>query len=186
MEASFAFASASQSTSERQFTIVDAHACAWKQMPRFASLSRRFASTASIWLVSLASGLCVLLVAAFLQWFIYDDWRHGHGPLQMFGTLLAAALMFVVVLRWQFGIRRRRLEMFRHFEAIQWMNDRIRNALQSIDLIAFAHSEAAEQVREAVDAISVVLNEVLEEAHPHKRSQQEKQGTTRNLSEMEQ
>lgn len=154
-------------------------------MPTFASLSRRIASTASIWLVSLASGLCVLVFAAFLQWLIYDDWMHGHGPLQMFGTLLAAALTFVVVLRWQFSIRRRRMELLRHFETIEWMNDRVRNALQSIDLIAFAHSEAAEQVRTAVDAISVILKEVLKEAHPHNRIRQERQAAVRNLSEIE-
>lgn len=154
-------------------------------MQRFASLPRRIATTASIWLVSLASGLCVLVFAAFLQWLIYDDWMHGHGPLQMFGTLLAAALTFIVVLRWQFSIRSRRLEMLKHFETIEWMNDRIRNALQSIDLIAFAHSDAAEQVRTAVDAISVILKEVLEEAHPQNRIQQEKQTAIRSVIEIE-
>jgi hypothetical protein len=155
------------------------------KMPTFASLSRRIASTASIWLVSIASGLGVLIVTALFEWIIYDDWMHGRGPLQMFGTLLAASLTFVVVLRWQFSIRRRRLEMIRHFETIEWMNDRIRNALQSIDLIAFAHSEGAEQVRVAVDAISVVLKEVLEEAHPHNRIQVERQTSARSLSEIE-
>lgn len=154
-------------------------------MPRFASLSRRIASTASICLVSLTCGLGVLVFAAIVQWFIYDDWMHGHSPLQLFGISLAAALTFIVVLRWQIGIRRRRLEMLRQFESIERMNDRIRNALQSIDLIAFAHSEAAEQVRAAVDAISVVLMEVLEEAHPQNRIQQEKQTSTRNMYEIQ-
>jgi len=154
-------------------------------MPNFASLSRRIASAGSIWLVSLASGLCVLCFATFLQWLIYHDWMHGRGPLQLTGVLLAAALTFFVVLRWQFGIRRRLLEMIRDFETIEWMNDRIRNALQSIDLIAFAHSEAAEQVRTAVDAISVVLKEVLEEAHPHNKMQYPKPSSTRNFFEIE-
>ena len=140
---------------------------------------------ASIWLVSLASGLCVLAVAALLQWIIYDDWLHGRGPLQMFGIVVAALLTFIVVLRWQIGIRRRRIEMLRHFEAIEWMNDRIRNALQSIDLIAFAHSEAAEQVRTAVDAIAVLLKEALEEARPHNMIQQEKQNAVRSSFEIE-
>jgi hypothetical protein len=65
------------------------------------------------------------------------------------------------------------------------MNDRIRNALQSIDLIAFAHSDAAEQVRTAVDAISVILKEVLEEAHPQNRIQHEKQTAIRSAFEIE-
>ena len=154
-------------------------------MLRSASLPRRIASTASIWLVSLASGLCVLVFTAFLQWLIYDDWMHSRNPLQLFGTLLAAALTFVVVFRWQIALRRRRREMLRHFETIEWMNDRIRNALQSIDLIAFAHSEAAEQVRTAVDAISVILKEVLEETHPHNRMRQEKQQSARSFFEVE-
>lgn len=141
-------------------------------MPTFASLSRRIASTAFIWFVSIASGTCVLGFTGFLQWVIYRDWMHERGPLQMFGILLAAFFTFVAVLRWQLGMRRRRLEMIRHFQNIEWMNDRIRNALQSIDLIAFVHSEAAEQVRGAVDAIDVVLKEVLEEAHPQKRMQE--------------
>jgi hypothetical protein len=143
-----------------------------EKMPTFASLSRRVVSTTSIWLVSLASGFCVLCLAAFLQWLIYDDWMHERGPLQLFGISLAALLTFISVLRWQIAIRRRRREMIRQFETIEWMNDRIRNALQSIDLIAFAHSEGAEQVRIAVDAIDVVLKEVLEGSHPHKTVQE--------------
>ena len=154
-------------------------------MQKSPSLPRRIASTASIWLVSLASGLCVLVFAAFLQWLIYDDWMHGHNPLQMFGTLLAATLTFVVVLRWQISIRRHRMELIRHFETIEWMNDRIRNALQSIDLIAFAHSEAAEQVRTAVDAISVILKQVRADTHPQKRAQQERQASVRDFFEIE-
>jgi hypothetical protein len=144
-----------------------------KKMPTFASLSRRIVSTTSIWLVSLASGICVLGFAAFLQWLIYDDWMHERGSLQLFGISLAALLTFLSVLRWQIAIRRRRLEMIRQFETIEWMNDRIRNALQSIDLIAFAHSAGAEQVRIAVDAIDVVLKEVLEGSHPHKAAQRQ-------------
>src|SRR5579871_6164990 len=93
-----------------------------RMMSTPVSLPRRIASTASIWLVSLASGLCVLVFAAFLQWLIYDDWEHGRNPLQLFGTLLAAALTFVVVFRWQIALRRRRQEMLRHFETIEWMN----------------------------------------------------------------
>jgi hypothetical protein len=153
-------------------------------MPTFAPFSRRIASTVSIWFIALASGLCVLGFAAFSQWLIYADWMHVRAPLQMFGVLLTAALTSIVVLRWQIAVRRRRLEMIRQLETIEWMNDRIRNALQSIDLIAFAHSEAAEQVRTAVDAISIILKEVLEETHSRSRIQHEKQASVRDLSEI--
>lgn len=128
--------------------------------------SRRFASTVSIWLVSLASGLCILAICIFLQWLVYDDWMHRTGPLQIVGSLLASALSFFVVMRWQKAILHRKEEMLQHFESIKWMNDRIRNCLQTIELLTFAHSQATEQVRAAVDSIEAVLQEVLEESHP--------------------
>lgn len=122
--------------------------------------------TRAIWLVSLASGGCVLGLAIFLQWLIYNDWMHDHAPLRCVGSLIAAALMAIVVMRWQIAHRRRRMEMLRRFETIRWMNDRIRNALQTIELLAYANSQAAEAVSAAVDAIEDVLQEVLAETQP--------------------
>ena len=128
--------------------------------------SRHLGSTLAIWLVSLASGVCVFGVAIFLQWLIYDDWMHDHVPVRLVGSGLAAALATFVVMRWQLVLRRRREEMLRRFETIRWMNDRIRNSLQKIDLLAFANnSHATEAVSEAVDAIEDVLHEVLAETH---------------------
>jgi len=152
---------------------------------RLASFTRRLASTASIWLVSLASAICVLGLVVALQWFIYDDWMHEHTPLQIFGSLVAAALTCFSVARWQFALRRRRLEMVKHFQTIEWMNDRIRNSLQSIDLLAFAHSDAAEHVRTTVDAIAGVLKETLEENNRHASDQQEKRTANQNILEIE-
>lgn len=123
-------------------------------------------STLAICLVSLASALSVLGFAIFLQWLIYDDWMHVHAPMRWVGSLLAAGLGFFAVLRWQLGLRRRRLEMLRRFETIRWMNDRIRNSLQKIELLAYANSPATEAVSEAVDVIEDVLHEVLTEAYP--------------------
>lgn len=128
--------------------------------------SRRIASSLAIWLVSIASGLSVLAIAIFLQWLVYDDWMHRTGPLQIVGSLLAALLTFAIVMRWQRSIRRHEEEMLRRFQTIEWMNDRVRNGLQTIDLLAFAHSQAAEQVRSTVDSIQSILREVLEEYEP--------------------
>lgn len=129
--------------------------------------SRHLGSTLAIWLVSLASGICVFGIAIFLQWLVYDDWMHDHVPVRLVGSGLAAALGMFVVMRWQFALRRRREEMLRRFETIRWMNDRIRNSLQKIDLLAFANNaDAAEAVSGAVDAIEDVLHEVLAETHP--------------------
>jgi len=101
-----------------------------------------------------------------VQWLVYDDWMHRTGPLQIVGSLLAAVLTGGVVMRWQRSIRRHEEEMLRRFQTIQWMNDRVRNCLQAIDLLAFVHSQSAEQVRSSVDSIRAVLREVLEEYHP--------------------
>jgi hypothetical protein len=138
--------------------------CDMKPHPNF----HQIASSLAIWTVSLASGLCVLALSVFLQWLIYDDWMHRTGPLQIVGSLLAAGLVFVLVLRWQKTVLRHREEMLRRFETIKWMNDRIRNSLQTIDLLAFVNSQATDQVRGAVDAIESVLQDVLEESHPEK------------------
>jgi hypothetical protein len=79
----------------------------------------------------------------------------------------AGVLTFVFALRWQSAIRERKIEMLRRFETIQRMNDRIRNALQVIECATYAtNPQATEPVRNAVDVIEGVLQEVLVEAHP--------------------
>ncbi len=129
--------------------------------------SHHIGSSLAIWLVSLASGGCVFGVAIFLQWLVYDDFMHDHVPIRLVGSGLATALAIFVVMRWQLGLRRRREEMLHRFETIRWMNDRIRNALQKIDLVVFANNaHATDAVSEAVDAIEDVLREVLAETHP--------------------
>ena len=97
---------------------------------------------------------------------VYNDWMHLHAPQRWVGSLLAAGLASFAVMRWQLALRRHRTEMLRRFETIRWMNDRIRNALQTIELLAFANSQATEAVSAAVDAIEDVLRDVLAEAHP--------------------
>lgn len=147
--------------------------------------SREIASAFAIWLVSLATGLCVFGIAVFLQWLVYNDWMHDHAPLRWVGSLISAALAAFVVARWQFALRHRRMDMLRRFETIRWMNDRIRNALQTIDLVAFVHSKETEAVSSAVDAIGQVLEEVLAEAHPGQSNNVHGQSRERNQVEVE-
>ena len=130
-------------------------------------LSRQISSDVTIWVTSLLAGFLVFAVAIAIQWIIYDDWLHDKGPLRVVGSFLAGALMCVSVWRWQLIVRRRKMEMLRRFETIQWMTDRIRNALQAIECITFAASPAATvPVRGAVDVIEDVLHEVLAEHRP--------------------
>ena len=107
----------------------------------------------------------VLTVSLLTQWFVYDDWLHETGPLRLIGTGMAALLTFLVVIRWQLGVREKHREMMVHFEQIARMNDRIRNALQAIECVTYAaQSPAAQPVREAVETIDGVLSEVLADA----------------------
>jgi hypothetical protein len=130
-------------------------------------LSEQISSSFTIWLVSSLAGFSVFGFAVLMQWLIYDDWLHDHGPLRLVGSFLAGVLMFSSAWRWQFVVRRRRLEMLLRFETIHWMTDRIRNSLQAIECITYAASpEATEPVREAVDGIESVLREVLAEHSP--------------------
>ena len=130
-------------------------------------LSRQIASEIKIWLLSSLCGLAVFGAAVFIQWLIYDDWLHDKGPLRLVGSILAGGLAFAVAVRWQFGVRWRKLELLERFESIKWMNDRIRNSLQAIECVTYAADPyATESVRTAVDAIEAVLQEVLAESHP--------------------
>ena len=104
-----------------------------------------------------------------IQWLVYDDWLHRTGPLRIVGTCIAAVVTFGFVLRWQLAVRERQREMMRRFEAISYMNDRIRNALQAIECVTYlSQPEATDSVRQAVDAIDVVLREALADAGEHR------------------
>ncbi|MGA2650109.1 MAG: hypothetical protein ABSF28_06290 [Terracidiphilus sp.] len=132
-----------------------------KAEPRLAS---QIPSVAMIFFSSIVSGLVVFLVAVTLQWFIYDDWMHKNGPLRLVGSALASALTFGFVYQWQRGQRRKKIENLRRFERIKWMNDRIRNSLQAIECIVYAtNPHVTDPVKEAVDTIERVLQEVLVE-----------------------
>lgn len=130
-------------------------------------LPKQIASDAAIWLISLLAGVLVFAFAIFIQWLIYNDWLHDRGPIRIVGSLLSGVLTFAGVWRWQLIVRQRKLDMLRRFETIKWMNDRIRNSLQAIECLTYAaNPEATEPVRDAVNIIEGVLNEVLAEHSP--------------------
>ena len=130
-------------------------------------LPRQISSDAAIWLFSLGCAFAVLGAALLVQWFVYDDWLHQTGPLRLVGSALAGGLTFIFSFRWQSAARERKLELLRRFETIARMNDRIRNALQAIECATYAtNPQATAPVRDAVDVIEGVLQEVLIETHP--------------------
>ena len=128
------------------------------------SLASQIPSVAMICFSSIVAGLAIFLVAVALQWLVYDDWLHKNGPLRLVGSALASALTFGFVYWWQLGQRERKIENLRRFERIKWMNDRIRNSLQAIECVVYATSQhVTDPVRDAVDTIERVLQEVLVE-----------------------
>ena len=112
----------------------------------------------------------VLFVSLAFQRLVYDDWLHKTGPLRIVGTVIAALITFFFVLRKQYAAYEREKEMVRRFQMILEMNDRIRNALQTIECLTYlSQPQATGSVRRAVDQIDDVLQEVLEKASlpPH-------------------
>ena len=58
--------------------------------------------------------------------------------------------------------------MIQRLEAIRWMNDRIRNPLQTIECVTYAAApHATDDVRIAVDVIEGILNDSIVNRHPH-------------------
>ena len=128
---------------------------------RVSALSRT-----KIWLWSIAAGIFATGFAIFLQWLIYDDWLHEAGPIEIAGSVLAGVLMFLLVFRTLHGARQKKREMIQRLEAIRWLNDRIRNSLQTIECVTFAAApHATDDVRNAVDVIEGILNDFLVDRH---------------------
>lgn len=137
------------------------------------SLSFQTPSVARICATSLMLGLAVFFLAVFLQWLVYDDWMHRNGPLRLVGSALASALTFAFAYRWKLRTRRQKIEMLERFEKIKWMNDRIRNSLQAIECIAFCFNpHMTDPVRDSVDQIEDILQQVIAHAHPDSSAQE--------------
>lgn len=123
-------------------------------------------SVISVWFFAIVCGMGVFFAAVALQWLVYDDWMHRGGPLRLVGSGIAFLLTFAFAYRWQLAARRRKLETLRRFETIRWMNDRIRNSLQAIECLVYAtNPHVTDPVKDAVDTIENVLDEVLSNTH---------------------
>ena len=73
--------------------------------------------------------------------------------------------------------------MIQRLEAIRWMNDRIRNSLQTIECITYAAApQATDDVRNAVDVIEGILNDFLVDRHPHSAARERQSQSARATS----
>lgn len=127
-------------------------------------------------LLSLFISLCVLAFALLAQWLVYHDWFHQSGPIRIVGTVLASVLTLLFAFRWLYAVRQRQVDMLRRFETIAQMTDRIRNALQAIELVTFlSQRDAMRSVRDAVLVIDCVLRDALEQTSSPAGTMQENQ-----------
>jgi hypothetical protein len=128
-------------------------------------------SPLAVWFFAVVCGLGVFFFAIGLQWLVYDDWMHRGGPLRVTGSACAFLITFVFAYRWQLAARKRKLETLRRFETIRWMNDRIRNSLQAIECVVYAtNPHVTDPVKDAVDRIETILEEVLSGEVPEARN----------------
>jgi hypothetical protein len=119
------------------------------------------ASNLRILLFSSAVSFTVFATSLLIQWFVYYDWLHQTGPLRITGTCLATILTFGFLLRSQLTVRDHHLRMLRRFETIARANDRVRNALQTIECVTYlSRPEETQQVRDAVKVVDDVLQDV--------------------------
>jgi hypothetical protein len=129
--------------------------------------SLQIPSAVSVWFFAAMCGMGVFFAAIVLQWLVYDDWMHRGGPLRLVGSGIAFLLAFAFAYRWQLAARRRKVETLHRFETIRWMNDRIRNSLQAIECLVYAtNPHVTDPVKDAVDTIEDVLDEVLSSSGP--------------------
>ena len=120
-------------------------------------------SNLRIVVLSFTASFSVLASSLLIQWFVYYDWLHQTGPVRIIGTSLATIVTFAFVFRWQTAVRDRQLRMLQRFATIARMNDRVRNALQTIECVTFlSHPESTEPVREAVEVIDGVFRVLAE------------------------
>jgi Flp pilus assembly protein TadB len=115
-------------------------------------------SSLEIILSALVVSLLVFAGSLVLQWVVYEDLLLRTGQWRITGTALATILTFLFLYRWQLAERKRQREMQQRLDIIGEMNDRIRNALQIIQVTSYlSQPNATAPIREAIDAIDVAL-----------------------------
>jgi hypothetical protein len=117
------------------------------------------------WAIGLAAGSAVFLATFSTQWFIYN-YLLGQDEFHWVGVSVASVLTFIFMQRMMARSRQRRLATLRRFQAIAETNHHIRNSLQTILYQSYSmDSEVAARLKDAVDRIEWVLEQVLPAVH---------------------
>jgi signal transduction histidine kinase len=118
-------------------------------------------SRAETWLIALFAGISVFGLSMAAQWYFYV-YRGGHQDVRVFSASVAGVVTTLLVQRLMAASRDRRLANLRRFQIIAEMNHHIRNSLQTISYQRFAaDAESAARLKDAVDRIQWVLEQVL-------------------------
>jgi signal transduction histidine kinase len=123
---------------------------------------KRIRSNAEIVCLSLSAGIAMFAVILGVHWLIYVHIAHEEG-VRVLGASAAAFLAFLLVWFQLLERRRVRLADLRRYQLIADMNHHIRNALQTISYQRYSATDpaASERLREAVERIEWVLEELL-------------------------
>lgn len=120
----------------------------------------RLPSSLRIFLFALGASSLVFTASLGLQWLVYEDLSLRTGQWRITGTSMASILTFLFLYRWQLAERERLRQIQQRLDVIRQMNDKIRNALQIIDVTSYlSQPDAAAPIREAVDVIDTALRE---------------------------
>ncbi len=124
----------------------------------------KVSSTPRIWLVALAVGLLVFILALVMQWIIYDRIMHQDG-VRIVGSAIAAVIATLLVQSLETSARNQRLRELRRLEVIALLNHHIRNSLQAI-VASSGTSNSTDTIRVSVERIEWALGEVLPDLDP--------------------
>lgn len=117
------------------------------------------------WAWGVLAGAVVFGATWLVQWLIYV-YLLGHNDFHVVGVSVASLLTFIFVQRMMAGSRQRRLATLRRFQTIAKMNHHIRNSLQTILYQSYnMDPEEAARLKDAVDRIQWVLDQVLPAVH---------------------
>ena len=117
------------------------------------------------WAIALGASCAVFAITFAIQWFIYINLL-GQTEFHFVGVAVASVLTFIFIQRMMAASRLRRLETLRRFQIIAEMNHHIRNSLQAILYQSYSVDDAAAaRLKDAVDRIAWVLEEVLPGVH---------------------
>lgn len=132
-----------------------------------AAADLRVRTPQQIWLWSIGAGALVFVIALLAHCLVYVVLLQQPG-VRFVGALVGGVVSALLIYRLLSEQRRARVAAISRFKTIAEMNHHIRNALQTISYQRYnASDSAAERLKEAVDRIEWVLEEIVPDVQAH-------------------